>query len=162
MRWQDFADACPEIASAAEERFRRHDLCMLGTLRADGAPRISPCELDFADGHLILGMMWQSRKALDLLRDPRCVLHSCTTDRMGTQGDAKIYARALDVQDQQLRQTYREAVKERIDRAPDEPNFYAFAVDVLSAGFITFAEPKTVLTWDPDRGMRTLPFPDAE
>jgi hypothetical protein len=160
MHWDEFARACPEIAEHATERFRRQELCMLGTLRADGSPRISPCELDFVAGHLILGMMWQSRKALDLLRDPRCVLHTCTTDRMGIEGDAKIYGRAIDVRDPALRQTYRDTVKERIDWAPDEPNFHAFAVDVESAGFITFAEPKTVIAWDPGRGTRLLPFPD--
>lgn len=135
---------------------------MLGTLRSDGSPRVSPCELDFAGGHLILGMMWQSRKALDLLRDPRCVLHTCTTDRMGTEGDAKIYARAVDVHDPRLRRAYRETVKARIDWAPDEPNFHTFSMDVVSAGFITFAEPKSVIAWDPGRGTRVLPFPDAD
>ena len=161
MRWGEFAGACPEIADRAAERFRGRELCMLGTLRADGSPRISPCELDFVGGELILGMMWQSRKARDLLRDPRCVLHSCATDRMGTEGDAKIYGDAVDVQDPELRQAYREAVKARIDWAPDEPHFHAFAIDVHSAGFITFAEPRIVLTWDHERGIRTLPFPDA-
>ena len=135
---------------------------MLGTLRVDGSPRISPCELDFAEGHLILGMMWQSRKAIDLLRDPRCVLHTCRTDRMGTEGDAKIYARALDVRDPVLRQTYRQAVRKRIGWAPDEPKFHAFSVDVESAGFITFAEPKIAIAWDPERKTRVLPFPDAD
>jgi predicted pyridoxine 5'-phosphate oxidase superfamily flavin-nucleotide-binding protein len=162
MYWAEFARACPEIADPAIERFQRQELCMLGTLRADGSPRISPCELDLADGHLILGMMWQSRKALDLLRDARCVVHTCTTDRMGTEGDAKIYARAESVDDPVLRQTYRDAVKQRIDWAPDEPNFHAFSVDVRSAAFITFAEPKTVIAWDPARGTRVLPFPDGE
>ncbi|MBA3737908.1 MAG: pyridoxamine 5'-phosphate oxidase family protein [Actinobacteria bacterium] len=160
MRWDKFADACPEIAASAAQRFHAQELCMLGTLCADGSPRISPCELDFAAGHLILGMMWRSRKALDLLRDPRCILHTCTTDRMGTEGDAKIYARAVDVQDPELRTTYRETVKERIDWAPEEPNFHAFSIDVESAGFISFAEPKTVIAWDPSRGTRVLPFPD--
>ena len=159
MRWDEFADACPEIADPAAQRFRAQELCMLGTLRANGSPRISPCELDFAAGHLILGMMWRSRKALDLLREPRCVVHTCTTDRMGTEGDAKIYARAVDVEDPELRTTYRETVKERIDWAPDEPHFHAFSIDVESAGFISFAEPKTVIAWDPSRGTRILPFP---
>jgi Pyridoxamine 5'-phosphate oxidase len=160
MRWDEFAEACPEIADRAAQRFRALELCMLGTLRADGSPRISPCELDFTAGHLILGMMWQSRKALDLLRDPRCVLHTCTTDRMGTEGDAKIYARAVDVRDPELRQVYRETVKERIDWAPEEPHFHAFSIDVETAGFISFADPKTVIAWDPSRGTRVLPFPD--
>lgn len=161
MRWDEFAAACPQIADRALERFRDDELCMLGTLRADGAPRISPCELDLAAGHLLLGMMWRSRKALDLLRDPRCVLHSCTSDRMGTQGDVKISGRAVDVQDPALREAYRAAVKARIDWAPEEPNFHAFSIDVGSAAFITFREPKLVLSWDPGRGTRTLPFPDA-
>ncbi len=161
MRWDGFVEACPEIADRALERFRLRDLCMLGTLRADGSPRISPCELDVAAGHLFLGMMWRSRKALDLLRDPRCALHSCTTDRMGTEGDAKIYGRAVDIQDPALRRAYREAVEARIDWAPDEPNYHAFSVDVESAAFITFAQPRTAIAWDPLRGTRILPFPDA-
>src|SRR5215210_946435 len=160
MRWEEFTEACPQIADRAAERFRRQELCLLGTVRADGSPRISPCELDFAEGHLLLGMMWQSRKALDLLRDPRCVLHSCTTDRIGTQGDAKIYGQAIDVHDPALRQAFRDAIKARIDWAPDEPNFHAFSIDVQSAGFITFAEPKKVIAWDPARGTRVLPFPE--
>jgi len=162
LRWDAFADACPEIAERAEERFRRQELCMLGTLRADGSPRISPCELDFCEGHLILGMMWQSRKALDLLHDPRCVLHSCTTDRMGREGDAKISAQARDVQDPKLRQAYRETVKARIDWAPVEPSFHAFSIEVVSAGFISFAEPKVVMAWDRLGGTRTLPFPGGD
>jgi len=160
MRWDEFAEACPEIAEAAVERFRRQELCMLGTLRADGSPRISPCELDLADGELLLGMMWRSRKALDLLRDPRCVLHTCTTDRMGTEGDAKIYGNAVNVRDPELRESYREAIRQRIDWAPDEPHFHAFAIDVRSAGYISFAEPRTVITWDPERGTLRPPFPD--
>jgi hypothetical protein len=37
-------------------------------------------------------MMWQSRKALDLLGDPRCVVHSTVTDRAGTEGDVHLFA----------------------------------------------------------------------
>jgi hypothetical protein len=59
----------PTIAGLAEERFQRDQLVMIGTLRTDGSPRISPCEVDFAEGQLLLGMMWRSKKALDLLTD---------------------------------------------------------------------------------------------
>ena len=162
MRWDEFEPACPEIARLALDRFRTHELCLIGTLRRDGSPRISPCELDFANGELLLGMMWRSRKALDLLRDPRCVLHSCTTDRHGTEGDVKLYGRAIDVQDRELREAYRQAVRARIDWAPEEPEFHVFAFDVQSAGYITFAEPNRVLAWDVDGRLRKLPFPDAE
>ena len=46
------------------------------------------------DGQLALGMMWRSMKALDLLRDPRCVVHSVVSDKDGTEGEFKVYGRA--------------------------------------------------------------------
>ncbi len=159
MRWDAFASACPEIADLALERLTAHELCMLGTLRADGSPRITPCEFDVAAGELMLGMMWQSRKALDLLRDPRCVVHSCTSDRMGTEGDAKLYGTAIRVEDTERRGAYRDAIRRRIDWAPDEPNFHLFALDVTSAGFITFQEPRRALAWDEGTGLRELAHP---
>ncbi len=36
------------------------------------------------------GGMWQSKKALDLLRDPRFALHSASLDAAEWKGDAKI------------------------------------------------------------------------
>ena len=71
---------------------------MVGTLRANGWPRISPCEVDFVAGELLLGMMRQSPKARDLVRDERCVLHRCTCDRLGSEGDFKLYLFAVDGQ----------------------------------------------------------------
>src|SRR5207249_1231823 len=97
MNWDAFAAVAPEIAERAEARLRTNGLCLVGTLRRDGSPRISPCEIDVAAGELLLGMMWRSRKAIDLLRDPRIVVHSVTSDREGTEGDVKLYGRAIDV-----------------------------------------------------------------
>jgi hypothetical protein len=160
MRWSAFSAACPEIASLAQERFARDEVVLVGTLRRDGSPRISPNEVDFVDGHLMLGMMWRSRKALDLLRDPRCVVHSAPSDRMNPGGDVKLYGRAVAVDDPAAREAYREAIRARIDWAPQEPNFHCFMLDVESAAFITFAEPRRLLAWDAARGLRELPFPD--
>jgi hypothetical protein len=159
VRWSAFAEVCPELADLALQRLAAHELCMLGTLRADGSPRITPCEFDLVGGELMLGMMWRSRKALDLLRDPRCVVHSCTSDRMGTEGDAKLYGRAVAVEDAERRSAYRDAIRRRIDWAPDEPAFHLFALDVTSAGYITFQEPRRVLAWDGGTGPRELPHP---
>jgi hypothetical protein len=157
MRWDGFAETCPEIASMAEERFRKDELVMLGTLRADGSPRISPCELDIAEGHLFIGMMWRSMKALDLLRDPRCVVHSVTSDRMGTEGDLKLYGTMVDVHEPELRRAYQAAIKARIDWQPDEPEFHLFSLDVGSAGFTIFGEENRALAWEPGSGLRRLP-----
>ena len=158
MRWESFEAACPEIAERARDRFRKDELVMLGTLREDGSPRISPCEVDIAEGHLFLGMMWRSKKALDLLRDPRCVVHSVTCDRMGTDGDVKLYGRTDDVHEPELRQAYRVAIKTRIDWEPDEPEFHLFSLDIERAGFAIFGDDHHALAWDMERGLRRLPL----
>ena len=154
MRWDEFTEACPELAKLGEERLRRHEVILLGTLRKNGFPRISPVEPDFVDGELMLGMMWQSPKARDLLRDPRCVVHNVVPDRHGKEGDFKLYGRAEDVQDPARRERYRETIKARIDWAPDEPNFHCFAVDVESAGFVIFGDEHYGMAWDPEGGLR--------
>jgi hypothetical protein len=156
MLWDAFDAACPELATVAHERFVRDELVMLGTIRSDGAPRISPCEVDFAEGHLLLGMMWRSKKALDLLRDPRCVVHSITCDRMGIDGDLKLYGRMANVQEPGLREAYRRAIKARIDWEPDEPQFHLFSLDVETAGFTIFGDDHHALAWGPASGLRRM------
>jgi len=154
MRWDAFAEACPEIARLAEERFRADELVIVGSLRPDGSPRVSPCEVDFAVGHLLLGMMWRSRKALDLLRDPRVAVHSVPSDRMNPGGDVKLYGRAVDVADAETRTAFRDEIRRRIGWAPDEPEFHLFSLDVTSAGYTVFGEGSHALAWDPRTGMR--------
>ena len=153
MDWAEFARASPELAELGWERFSSRELCMLGTLRPNGWPRISPCELDLVDGRLMLGMMWRSPKALDLLRDDRCVLHSCTSDREGSEGDFKLYGRARPVGDEPAIDAYRAAIRARIDWEPTGP-FHLFAIEVESAGFVTFGTERYGLAWDPQRGTR--------
>jgi hypothetical protein len=154
MNWEGFMAAVPKLADLAEARFRKDGLCMVGTLRKDGSPRISPCELDFAAGELLLGMMWRSRKALDLLRDSRIVVHSVTSDLEGTEGDVKLYGRAIDTSAAHVRQAYRDAIKARTGWAPDEPEYHLFALDIESAGYIVFGDERYALAWDPSRGLR--------
>ena len=156
MRWDEFEAAAPELAALGRERFERHWVTLVGTLRADGSPRISPVEPQFVDGDLMLGMMWQSRKALDLLRDPRLVVHSVVADREGTEGDFKLYGRALDVLEPERRTAYADALEQRIDWRPPEP-YHLFAVDIESAGFMVFGEHARTLAWDPEGGTREPP-----
>jgi hypothetical protein len=155
MRWDEFTAACPELAGLGEERLRARELCLVGTLRRNGWPRISPVEPEFVDGELMLGMMWRSPKALDLVRDPRLVVHSVVSDRMGSEGDFKLYGHAVPVEESERRARYRATIKARIDWEPEEPNYHVFAVDVDSAGFVTFAEGNRFgLAWDPEGGLR--------
>ena len=154
MRWDEFATAAPELAALGEERLRQRELCLVGTLRRNGFPRISPVEPDFVDGELMLGMMWRSPKALDLLRDPRLVVHSVVSRREGDEGDFKLYGRVVEVQDAARRERYRETIKARIDWAPDEPEYHLFALDVDSAGFVIFGQERYGLAWNPESGLR--------
>ena len=155
MTWDQFTQICPEIAGLARARFVRDQLVLVGTIRKDGSPRISPCEVDLAAGHLFLGMMWKSKKALDLRRDPRVAVHSVTCDRDGTDGDVKLYGRAVEISDAHLRQVYRDAIKARIDWAPEEPEYHLFSIDIESAAFVKFAGGHQTFVWDAERGLRT-------
>ena len=159
MRWDAFERACPEIGELARERFERDQLVMLGTIRLDGSPRVSPNECDFGEGRLFVSMMWRSRKALDLLRDPRIVVHSVTTNKDGTDGDVKVYGRVVDEQDPGVRAAFRDAIRTRMDWAPDEPEYHCFSVDVSGAGFVRFGDRAQALAWDEERGLRRLPPP---
>jgi len=153
MDWRAFAEASPELAQLGRERFESKELCMLGTLRRTGWPRISPCELDFVGDRLLLGMMWQSPKARDLNRDDRCVLHSCTSSRLGTEGDFKLYGRAREVIDPSVHDAYRAAIRARIDWEPSGP-FHLFGIEVESAGFVVFGDDGFGLAWNPATGTR--------
>jgi hypothetical protein len=161
VRWDAFARACPQIASLARERFATDELVMLGTVRPDGSPRLSPCEVDFAAGRILFGMMWRSRKALDLLRDPRLVVHSVPQTRMNPGGDVKLTGVAVEEREPEVRSTYRDEIRRRIDWAPDEPEFHLFSLDVETAAFIRFGGEPVVWRWDADGGFRELRHPDA-
>jgi hypothetical protein len=159
MRWDEFEWACPEIATVARERFTLDQLVLVGSIRADGTPRISPIEPDFAAGRLFISMMWQSRKALDVMRDPRVAVHSLPSDSANSEGDVKLYGSVVDERDPIVREAFREAIKARIDWAPEEPNYHCLSLDVGKAAFVRFGEDALTLAWDLYRGLRILPNP---
>jgi hypothetical protein len=105
---------------------------------------------------LLLGMLWRSTKALDLLRDPRCVIHSTITTLAGTEGEVKLRGRAVEVQDPDQRERYYHAFAERWGaRTPER--FHIFSVAIERAAYITYATDTgemIVKQWDPQRGLR--------
>ena len=150
MNWADFAREAPELARLAEERFEATGLCLIGTIRRDGTPRISPIEPLIAHSHLYLGMMWQSQKALDLLRDPRCLVHSTVSNKDGTEGEVKLRDRALDVDDPAKRERYREELFKKINWRPEE-RYHLFVIDVKSVAFVrSSAEGQEFRMWRAD------------
>jgi hypothetical protein len=148
VNWTEFTKAAPELAERGEKLLRSAGVCLVGTLRADGWPRISPCEVILEEGELMLGMMWQSRKAKDLLRDPRLVVHSAQCDPQAGNGDFKLYGRAQEIPD------------DGTDPTRPRPS-HLFAVDIESAGYISFGDDRTVLRWASARGLERFPHPSA-
>lgn len=157
--WSDFADAAPELAGRVEERFSATGLVAVGTLRADGWPRVSPVEPLITGGQLYLGMMWQSRKALDLLRDPRCVVHTAIADESGGEGDGKVYGRAIDVDDDDERDAYGRALDAAIGWRP-KGSFHLFRIAIVEVAWVRLgAGPREVLRWEPGRPVQHLDAP---
>lgn len=139
MIWKEFETAAPEVARLGAERLLRTGLAIVATIRKDGTPRIDPVEPFFAHGHLLLGMM-RSQKAFDLLRDPRCLLHSPISDPTGAEGEFKLRGRALAVGDADLWEGYRQAYADRWKARP--PEGFPFRVFSLQI------ETATVIRWD--------------
>jgi Pyridoxamine 5'-phosphate oxidase len=83
--------AAPEIARLGMARLNSAYMALLGTLRRDGSPRISPIEPYFAKGQLLIGAMAWSAKTSDLRRDPRYVLNSMVTGPDSGEGESSRY-----------------------------------------------------------------------
>jgi Pyridoxamine 5'-phosphate oxidase len=96
ISWHELETAAPAIAKLARQRLELSRVALLGTLRKDGSPRISPVEPYLSDGHLLFGVMSRSLKTRDLLRDPRCVLHSAITSPDAGEAEFKLYGRAME------------------------------------------------------------------
>jgi hypothetical protein len=153
MIWRDFEAAAPEIARLGKERLDRARVALLGTLRKDGSPRISPVEPFLTRGHLIFGAMSWSLKTRDLQRDPRCVLHSAISTPDSGEGELKLYGRATEVDDRRIR-----------DGSPgvwwaERPSEAAvvFSLEIDQAAFISWDlehGEMRVRRWSPELGYR--------
>ena len=155
--WNDVHDDAPELADLVRGRFEEHGLAYMATLRRDGSPRLSGVEPWFGDGDVWMGMMWQSRKALDLRRDPRCALHSANTDTQVSDGDARIGGRVVEHLDEaglaRGRDLYEAATG---DRSPDGP-MHLFSLDIAEVVFLRPEDDRLVIrSWTPGRGERRI------
>ncbi|MFD3450936.1 pyridoxamine 5'-phosphate oxidase family protein [Streptomyces sp. NPDC058691] len=151
-RWADFEAAEPGLAEAVTTRFSPYKHHVLATLRADGSPRVSGIEAEFRLGELWIGMMPNSRKALDLRRDPRFSLH--VNPGPGTSmdgGDIRISGRAVEVTDPAGIARFTGEVT-----VPEGP-FHLFAADLTEVVRTYVDDPDIVLeVWRPGRPVRTL------
>jgi len=96
-----------------------------------------------SEGHLYLGMMWKSTKALDLRRDSRCTVHSAVINRDGSEGDFKLPGRANEITDLEVRRRYVNVVYEKIGMRLEDPEYHLFSIDIQTAAFIGFQDGGT-------------------
>ena len=90
MSWAELEREAPALARHARDRLEHSGVALLGTLCADGAPRIDPVEPHFADRELVIGAMRDSAKARALRRDSRFVLHSTIGGPNTGESDIKL------------------------------------------------------------------------
>ena len=108
--WAHLEAADAELAVRGRALIERHGFVLLGTLRAGGAPRISPVEAHLVDRELALPLIPGSLKARDLGRDPRLALQSPVTDAGDPGEELKIHGRAVPVEDESARAAIANAV----------------------------------------------------
>lgn len=154
--WRDVAAAAPALTAAVRESLDAHHHKTLATLRQDGSPRISGIEIDFVDGDVWLGAMWQSRKALALRRDPRFALHSATADAdEAWRGDARIAGRAEEITDPERKRAVQAASG---GEAPPGP-FHLFRADIGEVVLVRAGDPPDHLVIEAShegRGLRRI------
>ena len=142
--WAEVEREAPELAAQARAFLDAFVHKTLATLRRDGSPRISGTEVEFRDGELWIGSMWEARKALDLRRDPRFALHSGSPDPdAGWSGDAKLAGRMVEVTE--LEQE-------------SEPS-HRFRADIDELVVVRLGDPADhilIESWHPERGVTTL------
>ena len=145
--WKDLEQAEPDFAARARRLFDAGRHKTIATLRADGSPRISGIECEFADGELTFGSMPGARKGADLRRDPRFALHGpAFHPQEGREaewpGEAKIAGRAV-----------------LAGPADDGPARDLFLADI-SQVVITRLNPEATLlvieSWTPQQGLRVV------
>jgi Pyridoxamine 5'-phosphate oxidase len=159
VTWQQFADQAPRIAEVFVRRHRATgNLCLLATLRSDGYPRISPMEPRIAEGQLVMAGMPGTTKYRDLARDPRFCLHTGTVDPQLGEGDAKLWAMAVNLQDRDLHERFAAGLFEETGMDLRGQVFDPFYVaDITGASSIAAEDGKLAITsWRPGERERTI------
>jgi hypothetical protein len=140
--WHELEQGAPEIARLGRARLAAVPVAMLGTLRPDGSPRISPVESYLVGGQLLIGAIAWSRKAADLSRDPRYVLQSVVTGPDTGEGELKLHGSAFPADPHLLTAA---------DRA-----WWSGQPSELAAVFTLFIAKAIFVEWDLEHGMMTI------
>ena len=162
--WTDFIAAEPELAARTRGILTATTNCVLGTLRADGSPRLSGIDPFFVGDVLYIGSMEGARKAADLRRDPRLSLHCVPWEsrrlREGAfdpgDADAKLTGRAVPILDLDDQAAVMAALAAERGFDPPEGG-ELFAIDVDSAVVVFVEGDQLVIDrWTPGEGRVTI------
>ena len=150
--WKVIEEAEPEFAGRVRKLFDAGRHKTIATLRADGSPRISGIECEFADGELRFGSMPGARKGADLKRDPRVALHGPTFHpeegkESDWPGEAKIAGRAIPAGPLSTDET---------SARPDGEMFVADIMEVVITRLNAEATKLVVELWTPELGLRSV------
>lgn len=154
MHWSEMQNDQPGLAALGRRRLLEPGVVLVATIRSDGTPRVSPVEPFVMDGIFWLSMMWQSKKAADLLRDPRVLVHSVISGRDGVEGEFKIRGTASAEQDPVVQRRYAQEVASSLGWSPDPGRFHLFAVSIGEVAFIRYDDAtgdQHVAMWPPAR-----------
>jgi hypothetical protein len=152
VSWTRFEQEAPDLAAAVQRRLTATLHSILGTLRADGAPRLTGLEVHFDGGELWFAMMPDSRKADDLRRDPRFSLHSAPDVSM-VDGDAKVGGRAIVVDDGPTWQRFVDG----LDQSLPESGMALFRADLTDASLARVADDWMIIdAWHPGQAPRQV------
>ncbi|NDL58280.1 pyridoxamine 5'-phosphate oxidase family protein [Phytoactinopolyspora mesophila] len=151
--WSHLKHSAPDFAARARSIIRQWGFVYAGTIRPDGAPRISPIEAHLVEGHLVLVLIPQSLKALDVARDPRLVLQSPIVNADEPETELKIRGRAYVLPDDELRDSIADAIEDRRGWRPVSWHVATVSLDLVSM-MEWRAGDLTLTRWDPRHGLR--------
>jgi hypothetical protein len=161
FRWADFQSAAPELAAQGRELIDRFGFVLVGTIRRDGTPRISPVEVRVVQGHLMLVMIRGTHKVGDVLRDPRLVLNTPVFDPADPGCELKLRGRAVAVEDRGLLEAAAEATEAASGWRPPA-DWHFFSVEVEDVALMEWDRGALAMTrWVVERGLErtTRPAP---
>jgi len=159
--WANFEAAAPLLAAQGRELIERFRFVLVGTIRRDGTPRISPVEAHFVAGHMMLVMIPGTLKARDLLRDPRIPLNSPITHPDDPNSEFKVRGRVVEIQDPTLQEATAETIEAASGWRPPG-GWHFFSIDIEEAAFLAWQAGVMHLTrWNRERGLDYLEQPTA-
>ena len=101
--WSEFTTQAPDIAAYGLQRLNGR-VGYLGTVRANGQPRVHPVTPIISDERLFIFMEPTSPKGKDLERNGHYVLHCAVEDSSGGEGEFYVRGKATRITDTALRE----------------------------------------------------------